>query len=508
MILPGFLLACGLLIVTATWLGMRRLVGAPLFGTPGPYRWSILALDALGPFAGFCLFLLPTLRPILSALIVLALGIGMGVADRVKRVVLGEPVVFADRAELIELVRHPRLYLAFVGIGRMILATAACVLAVAGLVWLEPELWDAGIFFFWPRAILAALIGRLMFRLPSRPPLLDFLAHRYERLAPSRDPAVDAARFGLFATCIIQATLARYERPGRQRAAQARTWAPLPDVGPILIVQGESFVDPRQLHPSFADLVPAFAQLQRDALQHGRLTVPCWGANTIRSELAVLGGLGGQDIGLDSYNPYEHFARVPLPSLASAARAGGYHTICIHPYQPDFYYRDKVMPLLGFDRFIGIEGFGGAARSGPYVSDVAVAERMAALVAEHGPRLFVFAITMENHGPWDAEHDAIAPVSLPKDWGPVADEIAVGRWLRHLASTDAMIPILQRAIGDRGVLAFYGDHQPSLAIPIEAWAPDDRRTDYAIWQAGARGGDRVDLAAEQVAAALIKRIGG
>jgi hypothetical protein len=504
MILPAFLLACGLLIVAVTWLGLRRLVGAPLFGVPGPNRWLILALDGLAPFAGFFLFLLPTLRPVLSGLAILALGVGMGVTDRVKRAVLNEPVVFADRAELIELVRHPRLYLAFVGIGRMILATAACLLLVAGLVWLEPELWNAGIFFFWPRVIIAALIGRLMFRLPSRSPLLDWLAHRYERLEPSRDPAVDAARFGLFATCIIQATLARYERPERQHAAQAKVWEPLPDVGPIVIVQGESFVDPRQLDPSFADLVPAFAQLQRDGLQHGRLSVPCWGANTIRSELAVLTGLGGRDIGLDSYNPYEHFARVPLPSLASAARAGGYRTICVHPYQPDFYYRDRVMPLLGFDEFIGIEGFADAARSGPYVSDVAVAERMAALIARYGPKVFVFAITMENHGPWDAVHDSIPPVPLPVEWKTTSDPIAIGRWLRHLASTDAMIPILRRAIGDRGVLAFYGDHQPSLSLPVSAWAPTDRRSDYAIWQAGGAGAAQVDLAAEDIASALMR----
>jgi hypothetical protein len=504
MILLMVQLVCGLLIVGATWLGLRRLVGAPLFGAPGPDRWLILGLDALAPFAGFGLFLLPTLRPILSALVILALGIGMGVADRVKRVVLNEPVVFADRAELIELVRHPRLYLAFVGIGRMILATLACVLLVAGLVWLEPELWDAGILFFWPRAILAALIGRLMFRIPSRAPLIGWLARRYERFEPSRDPVVDATRFGLIATCIIHATLARHERPERQRAAQARTWEPLPDIGPIVIVQGESFVDPRQFHPSFAALVPAFAELQREAIRHGRLAVPCWGANTIRSELAVLTGLGPQDIGLDSYNPYEHFARVPLPSLASAARAGGYRTICVHPYQPDFYYRDQVMPLLGFDQFIGIEGFADAARSGPYVSDVAVAERMAALIAEHGPKVFVFTITMENHGPWDAAHDQIDPVPLPAEWGAVKDPVAIGRWLRHLASTDAMIPILRRAIGERGVMAFYGDHQPSLDGPFHVQGAHDRRTDYAIWQAGGVAGQRADLAAEDIAGVLTR----
>jgi hypothetical protein len=494
----------GFLIVTATWLGLRRLVGAPLLGRPGRSRLLILVMDALAPYAGFALFLLVTQRPVLSALAVLTLGVGMGIADRIKRIVLGEPVVFADRAELIEVVRHPRLYLAFVGIWPMAAGTAACVLIVVGLIWIEPILWDAGIFFLWPRLILAALIGRLLFRIPSRPPLVDWLAERYERLGPSRDPIEDCRRFGLFATCMIHATIARHERPERQRAAQARNWAPLPDVGPIVIVQGESFVDPRQLDPSFAALVPAFAQLQRESVAHGRLTVPCWGANTIRSELAMLTGLGGKDVGLDSFNPYEYFARVPLPSLASAARAAGYRTICVHPYQPSFYYRDAVMPLLGFDDFIGIEGFAGAARTGPYVGDVVVAERMAELIGEHGPKILIFAITMQNHGPWDTAHDVIEPVPLPPEWGDVSQKMAMGRWLRHLESTDAMIPILRRAIGERGWLIFYGDHQPSLAGPFHVAGATDKRSDYAIWRAGGGAGDRIDLAAEDIAAAFIK----
>jgi hypothetical protein len=86
----------------------------------------------------------------------------------------------------------------------------------------------------------------------------------------------------------------------------------------------------------------------------------------------------------------------------------------------------------------------------------------------------------------------------------MSDPIAIGRWLRHLASTDAMIPILRRAIGDRGVMAFYGDHQPSLSLPVSAWAPSDRRSDYAIWQAGEAVGAQVDLAAEDIASVLMR----
>jgi len=503
-------LLAGMAISLAAWLGLRRLVGAWPFGLQGSVRASTLLIDVFPCLAGFGLFLLPTGRPILAGLTVMCLSVGMGVADRVKRVVLGEPVVFADRAELIEVVRHPRLYLAFVGTGRMVLATVAVLLAVVWVIELEPPLWPISLVAAALLAVVAIVIGRLLFVIPSSQPFNDRLAAFYGRFDPSRDPAADAARFGLLATCIIHATLARAERADRQRAAQAKAWPALPANGPILIVQGESFVDARRLDPALADHLPHFARLQTESAQHGKLSVPCWGANTIRSELAVLTGLGQEDVGLDRFNPYEHFARVPLPSLAHQARAAGYRTICLHPYDANFYYRDKVMPLLGFDQFIGIEGFAGAERKGPYVSDVAVAECVARHVREYGPRVLVFAITMENHGPWDQEHDSPPPAQLPEGWRDLPDAAEIGRWLKHLQSTDAMIPILRDAIaatGSPGWLVFYGDHQPSLSGAFHAPGADDRRSDYAIWGSTAGAGRRIDIAAEEIAGALMTAMG-
>src|SRR3982751_569493 len=127
----------GIAISLTAWFGLRQLVGAPLLGRAEPARIRILLLDAFPFAAGFLLFLLPMGRPILAGLAVLCLTLGMGVADRVKRAVLDEPVVFADRAELLEVVRHPRLYLAFVGTSRMVIATVAIVLVIIWLVDLE-----------------------------------------------------------------------------------------------------------------------------------------------------------------------------------------------------------------------------------------------------------------------------------------------------------------------------------------------------------------------------------
>lgn len=462
----------------------------------------MLALDAYPALAGFTLFLLATARPMLAGLGIAALGFGLGLTDRMKRLILREPVVFADRAELLEVVRHPRFYIAFVGTLPMIAGTLALLGVIALLVWAEPPLWRAGPVAAIGSVLLAAVLGRLAFVLPTAPPLLRRLAARYTRLRPSGDPGIDAARFGLLASLVIQATQARAERPARQAAVRTAGLPPLPaGQGPIILWQAESFVDVARLHPELADRLPHFSRLSREAALAGVLDVPAWGANTIRTELAAVAGIGPGALGLDRFNPYEAFVRVPLPSLAAQARAAGYTTVCVHPYSQTFYMRHKVMPLLGFDRFVGLEAFGDAGRDAGYVTDRALAEFVADLVRREGPRLFVFAISIENHGPWDDKHDAFPSAPLPASWRGLPDAAQVGRWLRHIEAFDTAMAILRSCLeqaGD-GWLGVYGDHQPSLAGPFHAPGAPDTRTDYALWRVGGRGGERADIAAEDLA---------
>jgi hypothetical protein len=490
----------GLALAVATWVGLRVMVGARFAGVP----FALLALDMAAPIIGFLLFTLATARPIVAGIGIVALGVGLGVADKVKRIVLDEPVMFADRAELLEVVRHPRFYISFVGTVPMVAGTIAIVALVAAMLWAEPPLWHASLLAQIVLLVLAAVIGRLAFVVPGSAAFRPRLASTYRRFAPTRDPDADMKAIGLLATCIIHATLASDEREQRRvevRAQGLPGWTK--GAGPVVLVQGESWVDARRLHAGLAGRVPHFGALSATAALSGRLTVPCWGANTIRSELAVVAGIGPEALGLDRFNPYEHFAQAPLPSLAQAARAAGCTTICVHPYSRNFYARDKVMPFLGFDRFIGEEAFVGAARDGGYVTDAALAAFAANLIAQEGPDLFLFLITIENHGPWDGSHDTVPPAPLPPEW-EVPDRQAVGRWLRHADATDAMIPALQAAITrhGKGWLGFYGDHQPSLSGVFHGGG--DRRTDYALWPVGgATEMLREDIAAEDIAARLL-----
>ena len=424
----------------AAWLLLRAGVGAGLRRAP----WQATLLDALPVAAGFGLALAGTARPLLSGVAIAATTLGLWLSDTVKRDVLHEPVNFADRAELPEVVRHPQLYLPFAGTGLVLAGAAACAALAGLLAWAEPPLWPRT----WPGALAALLAAaaaaRLAFLVPASPPMLRRLAPLYARLRPARNTAADAARLGPLATLVIHATLAAAERPARVAAVRARPQPVLPPDGPVVLVQAESFMDPARLHPALAGALPHFTALRARAVRHGALDVPCWGANTVRTEFAVLTGVAEPALGLDRFNPYEAFARGGLPSIASAARAAGYRTVCVHPFDPGFYNRRRVMPGLGFDRFVGPEAFGPPA-SGLYPSDAAVAEAVAGLVRDLGPRVFVFVITMAGHGPWAPGLEA-----LPAALRDVADAGQLGGWLRAMQGTDAMLPALMAALEAAG----------------------------------------------------------
>jgi hypothetical protein len=489
--------ALGLALPFVGWLLPRIVAGARIKPTPA------LALDLAPPLAFFVFCLALTARPLFSGCVSFALMGGFAFTDKIKRLILREPAVFSDIGELVELFRHPQLYLPFAGPARVIACAAATGLLFVTLLFVEPAAWRWSA---WALLIPAAMIA---LGWAAHGPWLAGTAAVLRRLSATGEPDADARSIGPLAMQLVYSLIAREERTRRRNSAFAAAPALIVRdhvaAGPVIVAQCESFFDPRRMHPRFdSGLLPAFTACRDASIQTGRLLVPGWGANTTRSEFAVLTGMPESAIGLDRFNPYFALARSPLPSLAWRMRSQGYRTICLHPFDRTFYRRDQVMLNLGFDVFLGEEAFPGAPRSGPYIADTEVARVAIDLMREEGSRLFLFAITMENHGPWDSP----APIAedpafcMPAEClPPMPESGAMLRYLRGLKSGDAMLGMLMEALSARGgpgLCAFYGDHLPSFPAAFKALGFDDPRTDYAVWRTGGGPGIRRDLAAHQL----------
>jgi hypothetical protein len=453
----------------------------------------------------FSCLLLVLQRPFFAAAALLAGMLFLVLVSNAKFHALREPFVFQDFEYFSDALRHPRLYLPFLGAGRALLALLAFAAAVTGGL-----------------AIERSLLSRL--------PVIDFLAGAgglalagllllwlglAKKLSVSFDAAADLRRLGLLAA------LWRY---GEEELLPFKVSWPYEHFGAgppvrahpahLVVVQSESFFDVRRLFSGIrTDVLREFDALQASALWQGRLQVSAWGANTVRTEFAFLSGLAIDALAVHRFNPYRRLARQDLATLASYLRRCGYRTVCVHPYAASFYARDKVYPRLGFDEFIDIRSFSGAPKSGPYVSDLAVAEKVCSLLAGSSEQpLFVFVITMENHGPLHLEDPLPGDSERCYTVAPAAgcDDLTI--YLRHLRNADSMAGRLRQqlaALPGNGCLCWFGDHVPILPEVYRAIGTPDGQTDYFIWRKDGPMpvGTRRDLKVEQLGGFVLQAVG-
>lgn len=357
---------------------------------PPPWRWLgrgvVLHVGVWLVLHGLLTLVLS--RPWFALAIANALVMLVVQVSNAKYHSLREAFVFQDFEYFTDAIRHPRLYIPFLGWWKFLIIALGVVMALVVGVWLEkPQSSESMV----SLGLVTLGVSLLLFFRQSGE--LSWL------------PATDMARLGLIGSLREYALAERdvLELPQPRWAKLAGPQA-RPD---LVVVQSESFFDPREICAGIREEVLAeFDQLDSEAWFSGPLSVPAWGANTVRSEFAFLSGANESLLGVHRFNPYRQICRAKITTLASHLRASGYRTVCIHPYPASFYRRERVFPHLGFDEFIDIQEFSGAERFGPYVSDAAVTSKVRQVLAEADQPLFIFVITMENHGPLHLESPA------------------------------------------------------------------------------------------------------
>ena len=431
----------------------------------------LLHLVALAVMAAGCIAL--TGRPIFSVGAALVLPGLLAVVGNAKYASLREPIVFSDLSLFSQVFSHPRLYLPLLGFGKLVVVLVGIAAVVAAFVAESPVAFGQR-----SAAAVVALIGWPVCVALSR------------RLTLTQHPFSDQRRFGFFAafTAYLINGLSRAERRAFARAVGTGPFSSgTPDARPdVIVIQSESYFDARRLGECVSGAPYAhFDRAKRESFEQGELTVPAWGANTMRSEFGMLTGLTSPELGFAQFYPYM-FVRRACASLAGYFSRGGYRTVAVHPYHADFFGRRRAFAHMHFERFLDIGNFGDASRVGPYVGDVAVAEKIIDLLEDCGGKpLFAFAITMENHGPLHLETVSPGESAARHTLGDDARWHDLTAYLRHVENADAMIGRLTRYLRERNrptVLCFYGDHVPAMACVFDALATEPNHSDYFIWR--------------------------
>lgn len=415
-------------------------------------------------------------RPWFAAAAVSAFLLMLVLVNNAKVKTLREPFVFQDYEYFTDAIRHPRLYIPFLGWWKFLGAATGFALAVAVGFWGEVAPVQR---FVWSGQLggIAVVFGG---------GVLLLVAGNRKALAVSFEPDHDVRALGLLAS------FWGYAKEERDCPAVDSPFdfpiqeAPESGLPHLVAVQSESFFDPRSLYPGIRpDVLAEYDRLKVDAVMHGKLIVPAWGANTVRTEFAFLSGIGDDQLGIHRFNPYRPVAAGwDVPTLASYLKDLGYRTVCIHPYPASFYRRDRVYPRLGFDEFLDIRAFEGAKRFGPYIGDAAVADKIASVLNGANGPVFVFAITMENHGPLHLERvdSSDADGFYVKQPPSGCEDLTV--YLRHLRNADRMIAKLRQTLGrcnHPASLCWFGDHVPIMPAVYETFGVPKGEVEYIFW---------------------------
>ncbi|MBG0791253.1 MAG: LTA synthase family protein [Desulfovibrionaceae bacterium] len=464
-------------------------------------------------------FLLMTGRSLFSGLLVIGGELLLFAVNRLKLSQFKEPLVFVDFGLFAQMLRHPRFYFPYIFPLPVVLAVSGLAALMGLLYWVQPPLGTQGEWF--PKTLLvlslaaAGFVG-FCFSGEGRWLVRAWVARR----DPSFDPNTDFARFGLTGSLLLH-FLAYVHREGRdgdggaipanERSAHCvwpeESLGDIPEPRPhVVLVQAESFFDIRRVDPAIdQNLFANYDRLAGEGIS-GRMHVSAHGAYTMRTEFSVLTGIPNKALNSDGMNPYLTASRRPVWSLASHFKSQGYRCVFVHPYDLRFFRRDKVIPNLGFDELHGERVFDSIRRFGPYISDDALAGHILDLLDNSEVPVFVFAVTIEAHGPWDRERFESIGIERKSLGVPSWADDGFAAYLAHLRNTDLMLGRLavDRTKNSRPrVVAMYGDHVG--CVPENRCPEPD--TDYLVWSGLEAGAAREDIEAEKIGQVVLEVCG-
>ena len=335
------------------------------------------------------------------------------------------------------------------------------------------------------------------------------------------------------------------EKPGNEAEILGRNETVVPEN--VICIMNESFADLRIFNGlvsgnSFetdGPFLSYYDSLSENA-QKGWLYVPVFGAMTANSEYEFLTGNSCAFVPQGSI-PYQFYTKPGDGSLARVFGEAGYRTVAMHPYPGYNWNRTEAYENLGFDEFLDQDyyeasGFldeeetGGSADSRMprgYLSDAADYEALIRQVEEKEPgeKLFLFNVTMQNHGGYEvADFPADVHVTAVNGEDCLGEYPKADQYLTLMKRSDEALKILLdyfSACSQPTLIVLFGDHEPSVetsfyeALYGTRWSqvPGEQKrysfvTPYLIWSNYERdAGDLGDMSAFMLGGQVLRAAG-
>jgi len=239
----------------------------------------------------------------------------------------------------------------------------------------------------------------------------------------------------------------------------------------VIMVMSEAYSDLRNVgdFETSEPVMPFWDSLSGDNVIKKTLLTSAFGGNTANTEFEVLTGMTLQFFPSGTY-PYKQYIRREVSSLASILKDSGYETMSVHPFDLTGWNRKNVMPLLGFDSFVGKDAIKAITTYRSYVSDQSAYQYIIDQYEEHkaaSPEipLFEYLISIQNHGGYSSS--ASLPYTITPDTETGSDTAypQASQYLSLLRLSDDALKMLVNYfenIDHPTVIVLFGDHLPNL----------------------------------------------
>ena len=200
----------------------------------------------------------------------------------------------------------------------------------------------------------------------------------------------------------------------------------------------------------------------------GRTLVSTIGGNTSKSEYEFLTG-NSQEFLPDTV-AYTTEIYDDIYSIVSTLKSQGYHAMATHPNVGSNWKRNSVYKYMQFDDMKFIEDYENSELLRGYVTDAELYRHLLSWMESRNsdePQ-FVFAVTMQNHGPYKFE-SLKEGEDLPIIRNDVSSPAQLDAYLSLIYESDLALKELIETVDKLEkptVVAMFGDHLPSIATNI------------------------------------------
>ena len=213
----------------------------------------------------------------------------------------------------------------------------------------------------------------------------------------------------------------------------------------------------------------------------GNVVVPVFGASTNCSEFEMLTGFSISTH--QTISPFGQFIHQATPSVATKLRELGYDTIASHPAEGGNWDRDRVFPLIGFDRFYFESAFTEGKRIRGRISDKSSYDFIIEQFENKGDApQYHYNLTIQNHGGYNTVPASEDTIFIPDTGHIMASTEEYLSTLRHSDKAFEYLISYFEKVDEPVIIMMFGDHWPTVDDWFISRLFGADRPDFNDWQ--------------------------